>query len=208
MILDIDRLHKEGKTERRSGRTTDMLADVVGSALVSGENKTILVVSVMGRSLWKEFIEVLRAIDPHQSVNRSLIKNHPCISIVNENGATVKLIFSDSRYSQDSDEVYIDHSHLESKKREWDKMSRTMNPDWMMKAMPEPIRSINEKDIIYGEPKGPGFLISTIDHPEHHYWTKRLFIPDESIPYESIPYKRYFIGNDPYIDDKIDPPLA
>jgi len=117
MILDIDRLHKEGKTERQSGRTTDMLAEVVGSALVSGENKTIFVVSIDSHHTWYQFVDVLRAIDPGITYNRTIKGSAPCIAIRNDYSANVYVKFSEvysfSHYEYTACEIYIDHAFLE-----------------------------------------------------------------------------------------------
>lgn len=46
--LDIDWLHKEGKEGRRSGRTTEMLANAVGVALVADKDSEIYIICAPG----------------------------------------------------------------------------------------------------------------------------------------------------------------
>ena len=66
MKLDIDWLHKERKEGRRSGRTTEMLANVVGVALMAENDTDIYIVCATGseRDISHSFIEVLKAISP------------------------------------------------------------------------------------------------------------------------------------------------
>lgn len=64
--LDIEWLHKENKEGRRSGRTTEMLANVVGAALVLDEDSEIFVVCAPGseEATANSLFDVFHAIAP------------------------------------------------------------------------------------------------------------------------------------------------
>jgi hypothetical protein len=83
MQLDINWLHKERKEGRRSGRTTEMLANAVGVALVADKDTDIHIICGFGNemTMWHSFIEVLRAISPTTTYFRNIHKNRPCITI-------------------------------------------------------------------------------------------------------------------------------
>ena len=83
MQLDINWLHKERKEGRRSGRTTEMLANAVGVALVAENDTDIHIICGSGNemTMWHSFIEVLWAISPTTTYFRNIHKNRPCITI-------------------------------------------------------------------------------------------------------------------------------
>ncbi len=83
MKLNIDWLHKEHKEGRRSGRTTEMLANAVGVVLVADADTDIHIICVPGNemTIWHSFIEVLRAISPCTGYFRNIHNGRPCIAI-------------------------------------------------------------------------------------------------------------------------------
>lgn len=83
MKLNIDWLHKERKEGRRSGRTTEMLANAVGVVLVADADTDIHIICVPGNemTIWHSFIEVLRAISPCTGYFRNIHNGRPCIAI-------------------------------------------------------------------------------------------------------------------------------
>lgn len=95
MQLDIDWLHKERKEGRRSGRTTEMLANAVGVALLADNDAEIYIVCAPRNEMgmYQHFIDVLRAISPTSTYFRTIKFGYPSICIpVNEH--FVHIMFS------------------------------------------------------------------------------------------------------------------
>lgn len=92
--LDIERLHSE-KYGRRSGRTTEMLANVVGIAQLAHETSHVMVVSADAFQTYNDFIEVLRAIDPSANYSRTICRGYPSVIVRSEYGAPCYVMFSE-----------------------------------------------------------------------------------------------------------------
>lgn len=116
--LDIERLHSE-KTGRRSGRTTDMLANVVGIAQLAHATSHVMVVSTDAFRTYKDFIEVLRAIDPSAEYSRTICRGYPSAVVRSEYGAPCYVMFSERdvpHWANGMMNAYqvVDHRFLES----------------------------------------------------------------------------------------------
>lgn len=145
MKLDIDRLHKENKTGRRSGRTTEMLANAVGVALLAENNIDIYIVCAIGNEMdvWTHFIEVLRAVSPTSTYFRGIHNGRPCITIpLGEN--LVRVMFRNSspanswRHEDDAvspvDEAwFFDHFWEETERVRFESLRR--NPKTFISEM-------------------------------------------------------------------------
>lgn len=121
--LNIDWLHDPVKEGRRSGRTTEMLANAVGCALVADRDTEIFIVCAPKNemSMYHNFIDVLRSISPSSTYFRNIKFGYPsiCIPI----GASfVHVMFTNradqlpSRGIGEDMFVFIDHYFEEYKK--------------------------------------------------------------------------------------------
>jgi glutamate dehydrogenase/leucine dehydrogenase len=96
--LDIDWLHRENKEGRRSGRTVEMLAEAIGTALVANIDTEIYIVCAPGNeiSVWHEFMDVFREIAPGVTYFRNTYNDRPTIFIP-MGGFDVKVVFQNYR---------------------------------------------------------------------------------------------------------------
>lgn len=96
--LDIEWLHREGKEGRRSGRTVEMLAKAIGTALVADIDTEIYVVCAPGNevSVWHEFMGVFREIAPGVTYFRNTYNGRPTI-FIQMDGFDVRVMFQNYR---------------------------------------------------------------------------------------------------------------
>lgn len=118
MELDINWLHKERKGGRRSGRTTEMLTNVVGIAQLSHNVTHVMVVCTDASSMCRSFIDVLVAVDPSAKYSRTICRGYPSFAVISEYGEVCYVMFSERNVShwanglRDAYQV-VDHHYVE-----------------------------------------------------------------------------------------------
>lgn len=120
MKLDIDWLHKEHKEGRRSGRTTEMLSNVVGIAQLSHDVTHVMVVCTDAFSMYSSFIDVLVAVDPSARYSRTICRGYPSLAVMSGHGGVCYVMFSErdvSHWANGMSNAYqvVDHHYIERK---------------------------------------------------------------------------------------------
>ena len=91
--LDIDWLHREHKVGRRSGRTTEMLAEVVGNIQLS-EPGTSIHIAVHRLDYAKDLSSKL--VELAEAIGEKNIKIKP-LEVIFENNVSVKFVHKDDK---------------------------------------------------------------------------------------------------------------
>ncbi len=71
-----------------------MLADAVGIAQVVTETSHVFVFCTDAHMMFMDFIDVLRAIDPCATYNRTITRGYPTVLVMNESGAHCHVMFA------------------------------------------------------------------------------------------------------------------